>query len=115
MTWGGALAEKFCRGGRITRLPALPVVVTRHPALVTYLREEGLIPEDCPVLEHVSEEDVRGRHVIGVLPLHLAASAARVTEVPLDVPLEWRGQELTLAQVRACAGKPRTYRVKVLR
>ena len=79
------------------------VVVTRHPALVEYLREEGVIDETTEIIEHASPDDVRGRHVIGVLPHHLSAEAASVTEVPLNLPPELRGQELTVEQVRQYA------------
>jgi len=87
------------------------IVVTRHEALVKYLREIGLIDENTPVIAHATPEQVRGKHVIGVLPLHLAALVAQVTEVPLRVPPELRGQELTLEQIRKYAGEPQTYQV----
>lgn len=87
------------------------VVVTRHAGLVTFLREEGLIGTDAIVLPHVTREQIAGRHVIGVLPLHLAECAASVTEIPLDLPVELRGVELTAAQARQYAKAPRRYRV----
>ena len=86
-----------------------PVVVTRHPALVEYLNELGVVPAGTEVVAHATAEQVRGRHVFGVLPLHLAAEARRVTEVPLHVPAELRGVELTLAQVRQFAGPLTSY------
>lgn len=86
-----------------------PVVVTRHPALVEYLTELGVVPAGVEVVTHATVEQVRGRHVFGVLPLHLAAEARRVTEVPLHVPAELRGVELTLAQVRQFAGPLTSY------
>ena len=85
------------------------VIVTRHPALVAYLIEIGLCWEGCRVITHATPDDVSGMRVIGVLPLHLAALARSVTEVPLDLPPAMRGQELTLEQVRQYAGTPRTY------
>lgn len=86
-----------------------PVVVTRHPALVEYLTERGVVPAGTEVVTHATAEQVRGRHVFGVLPLHLAAEARRVTEVPLYVPAELRGVELTLEQVRQFAGPLTSY------
>lgn len=88
------------------------IVVTRHPALVTLLKERGLVSEDVRVLTHASAEDVRGRHVFGVLPLHLAAEAARVTEVPLRLTPEMRGKELDLDTLRSISGDPVTYEVR---
>lgn len=88
-----------------------PVVVTRHPALVEYLTELGVVPAGTEVVAHATAEQVRGRHVFGVLPLHLAAEAASVTEVTLHVPAELRGVELTLEQVRQFAGPLVEYKV----
>jgi putative CRISPR-associated protein (TIGR02620 family) len=88
------------------------IIVTRHPPLVEYLHETGLAPEDAEVLDHASPGEIEGAHVIGVLPLHLAALCDRVTVVPLDLPSELRGVELSLAQVRQYAGPARTYTVR---
>ena len=108
------------------------LVVTRHPALVDYLREEGIIParrdefadylqnqgiipvsyDEVEVISHATEDDVAGRDVIGVLPLRLAAEAKSITEVPMNVPPELRGQELTIDQIREYAGSATTYRVE---
>jgi len=85
------------------------VMITRHPALVDYAREIGIIDESTPVLTHVSAEDVRGKDVIGVLPLHLAAEAASVTEIPLALTPEDRGKELSIDRLRSLAGDPRTF------
>lgn len=88
------------------------IIVTRHKALVEYLIEIGKVSAETPVLSHVNAEDVEGMHVIGVLPLHLAAKAATVTEIPLDIPAELRGKELDLEQVRQFAGDPVKYSVR---
>jgi putative CRISPR-associated protein (TIGR02620 family) len=87
------------------------VIVTRHAALVEYLLAEGIVPNNTPVLSHASPEAIQGKHVIGVLPLHLSACAAKVTEIPLALTPEMRGKELTLQDMKQIAGAPRTYRV----
>lgn len=94
--------------------PLPPLVVTRHAALIDYLVEIKLIPAGTPYLTHATPEQLQGRHVIGVLPLHLAACCASVTEIPLDLPAEARGRELTLYEMRQYAGDPVTYSVKVV-
>ena len=90
------------------------VVVTRHESLVEYLREKGLVRGDVEVVAHATPDVIRGRHVVGVLPLHLAALCDRVTVVPLDLPPELRGRELNLEEVRAHAGAAQTFRVETL-
>ena len=85
------------------------LIVTRHQALVPFLVELGLVGLGVSVVEHASPEDILGKHVVGILPLHLAALAAKVTVVPLTVPQELRGVELSLDQVRQYAGEPATY------
>ena len=87
------------------------VVVTRHPALVALLRERGLISDDCRVIEHASPDDVRGQNVIGVLPMALAALAASVTEIPLNLTPEMRGKELDIETLRQIAGAAVQYTV----
>lgn len=87
------------------------LIVTRHAALVMYLGEIGLAQNDTGVLQHATADDVRGKHVIGVLPLHLAAEAASVTEIPLALTADMRGRELSIDEVRAIAGEPVTYTV----
>lgn len=94
------------------------VIVTRHKALLEYILEQiGSLAghEDTWVQTHVSDpQEIRGKIVIGVLPLHLAAEAAEVWEYPMDIPKELRGQELTLEQVRQYARPLRKYKVTVL-
>jgi len=91
-----------------------PLVVTRHDGLVDYLIEKGLIPEGSEVISHASPDAVRGRHVWGVLPHSLSCLTASFTEVPLRLPAEMRGKELTSADVQKYAGKPVTYKVEVI-
>ena len=89
----------------------MTIVVTRHPALVEYLIQQGLVQKDVEVVSHAKPEEVAGKDVIGVLPLRLAVLARTVTEVPMDIPPEMRGKELTLAQVEKFAGPAVRYAV----
>jgi putative CRISPR-associated protein (TIGR02620 family) len=88
----------------------MTVVVTRHPALLQLLKERGLINGEATVLTHVADPTILdGQHVIGSLPLHLAARCASVTEVPLDLNPQDRGLELGIERLREIAGDPVTY------
>ena len=88
-----------------------PLVVTRHKGLVDFIRAEGIIGEDAEVAEHATPAMVRGRNVIGVLPLDLAAEAASVTVIPLALTPDLRGRDLSEAEVRRIAGAPRKFTV----
>ena len=44
--------------------------------------------------------------------MRLAAEAALLTEVSMVIPAEWRGQELTLEQIKTCSPTLATYVVK---
>lgn len=87
------------------------LVVTRHKALVEYLRELGLVEEGVEVIEHATPEAVTGRNVCGVLPHSLSCLTESFTEVPLKLTPELRGKELDLETLRKIAGKPVTYKV----
>ncbi len=92
------------------------IVVTRHAALVDLLRERGIIGDGVRVISHVTDpEEIRGKHVIGVLPFHLASLADLVTEIPLALTAEDRGREIDLDRLRQIAGEPRTYVVVSVR
>lgn len=90
------------------------VVITRHDGLVDYLRSEGYIDNDAEVIEHAGRGDVRGKETIGVLPMHLAAEAAEHTEVRIEYPPDYRGEELDADEVREYATGVVTYDVQVV-
>lgn len=92
------------------------------PACGTDIAHEAhhhTLPTHCPicvrVIAHATRDDVRGQDVIGVLPMSLASYAKTVTEIPMNIPPELRGKELTLSQVREFAGPPETFVVQTLR
>lgn len=90
------------------------LVVTRHASLVQYLVETGVVPAGTPVIQHVTPEQIQGRDVVGILPLHLAACCASVTEVPMDLTLAdretmTRTQDLPIERIREVAGAPVKY------
>lgn len=86
------------------------IVVTRHPSYVTHLVNIGLIETDAEVVAHATPASVTGKHVItSGLPLHLAALAAKLTTVPLFLPADLRGKELSLEEVEQFAQTPSSY------
>lgn len=88
------------------------VVVTRHKGLVALLIKRGIIAEGTPVIDHATVDTVRGKHVIGVLPLSLACHAASVTEIVMNLPLELRGKDLSLEDCEKYAGEAITYVIR---
>ena len=73
------------------------VIVSRHQGLVDWLRRKGIVGK---VVTHATPDDVRGKDVIGNLPLHLAAVAKSVTVVDMPaLPADWRGQDLSPDQM----------------
>lgn len=89
------------------------IVVTRHQALVDYMKEIGLLDGTEPVYPSVRGPMIEGKHVYGALPLHLAAQAAKLTTIPMiGVPPAMRREDMTLEQVRMHAAPPVTYEVR---
>jgi len=73
------------------------VIVSRHQGLVDWLARRGIVGD---VITHASPDDVKGKDVIGNLPLHLAAVAKSVTVVDMpDLPADWRGKDITPDQM----------------
>lgn len=92
----------------------IDIIVTRHPALKQYLINKGIASEATLVLDHATEEDVRGKNVAGILPLHLAAVAESIVTVELALPLEMRGKELSLEDMEKFCKGLRKFSVKAL-
>jgi hypothetical protein len=109
---GGATIELVRYGG-----PRPELVVTRLPNIfVDILRERGVIDDTTPVLARASRGEVRGKHMLGLLPNYLSSLAASITEIPMRMSNEdyvamQRG-ELTAERARAVIGNPVTYRVE---
>lgn len=90
------------------------LVVTRHAALVEYLvKNEVVNPENMLVIEHASVEQIQGRDVIGILPMHLASECASLTIADLAIPPELRGKELSLEDISKYVTTITTYVVTV--
>lgn len=89
----------------------MKIVITRHPAFVEYLLDKGIIKEgEYEVIEHASPEKIMKRRVIASgLPLHLACLCERVFTVSINLPLELRGKELTLEDMKKYAGDIQEY------
>ncbi len=84
------------------------IIVTRHPAAIDFIKKWHDVDE---VKSHLTDEDIAslklGDHVIGVLPINLAAKVCErtnraVTILSMDVPPHLRGKELTLQDMEAC-------------
>lgn len=85
------------------------VIITRHAGLVAWLAERGITGQ---VIDHATPDDVRGKHVVGALPLHLAALAERITVVDLPgLATEQRGKDLTPTEMDAAGASLETYRI----
>jgi hypothetical protein len=87
------------------------VIITRHQALVEVIHELYPDTNNCAVVAQASPADIEGKVVYGVLPPQLAKLAEHVVAIPLAVPAELRGVELTKEQVKALMGKPFPYKV----
>lgn len=85
------------------------IVVTRHRGLVAYLLEKKLITKHTKVIPHAEPSDLKGKHVIGILPYRLAVYAAKYTEIYLRLPKEKRNVELTIEDFKWYAKEHQTY------
>ena len=90
---------------------SIPLIITRHQGAVAWLEAQGITGE---VISHVaSADEVRGRIVIGPLPLYLAAATEKIGSI--DMPglrLDQRGQDLTPEQMDAAGAVLRWYVVR---
>ncbi len=88
--------------------------VSRHPGAQQWAAEEGFATD--AVIVHLDLDGIQpGDVVIGTLPIHLAARVCqrggRYLHLSLEVPSEWRGRELSAADLRRFGARLEEYRV----
>ena len=87
------------------------IIVSRHPAAIEFVRAERPDFQDAEVLASASPDDVRGAHVVGNLPMSLAALCARYEAIEFSGPPP-RGAEYGLNEMRAAGARVVEYRVR---
>ena len=88
--------------------------VSRHPGALDWAAGEGLTVDR--VVAHLDPETIQpGDVVIGTLPIHLAARVCerggRYLHLSLELPPDWRGRELSAADLRRFGARLEEYRV----
>lgn len=77
------------------------IIVSRHAGFVALLAEKGITGR---VIAHATADDVRGKIVIGALPLHLAALCRIVGTLEMNIPANMRGLDLSVEECRLLVG-----------
>lgn len=91
--------------------------ITRHPGAIEWATRQGLKVDKH--LPHLDPAEVQpGDIVIGILPVNLAAEVcergARYFNLSLDLPLEARGRELTVAELQKYGARIEEYTIQRL-
>jgi CRISPR-associated protein Csx16 len=90
-------------------------LITRHPGARQWVQEEGVVVD--AQLDHLEVGEVRaGDIVIGSLPVNLAAEVCacggRYFHLSLELPLDWRGRELSAGDMRRFGAQVEEFRVE---
>ena len=88
--------------------------VSRHPGAQQWAAEENIAVD--AVIAHLDLDEIQpGDVVIGTLPIHLAARVCqrggRYLHLSLELPPDWRGRELSAADLRRLGARIEEYRV----
>ena len=91
--------------------------VSRHPGARDWAAEEGVAVD--AVIAHLYPETIQlGDVVIGTLPIHLAARVCerggRYLHLSLEIPPDWRGRELSAADLLQFGARLEEYRVTLV-
>lgn len=95
-------------------------IITRHLATVEFLKTE-FDYENVTVITHADEKFFAALsledNVIGVLPAPLMARVCNITQNPfthfeITLPLEWRGKELSVEDLKTLSPKLTKFFVK---
>lgn len=89
--------------------------ITRHPGAIAWAKRQGITVDQQ--LAHLDSGQIQsGDTVIGSLPVNLAAEVcakqARYIHLTLELPLAWRGQELSADDMVRFDAHLQTYHVQ---
>lgn len=90
--------------------------ITRHPGAVAWARQQGITVD-----RQITHLDIGliqpGDTVIGSLPVNLAADVCNIgaayIHLSLNLPEQWRGQELSAAQMAECGARLERYEIQM--
>ena len=86
------------------------VIVSRHAGAVAWLAAQGITGD---VIAQATPEDVRGKIVVGNLPLHLAALAVKIGSIDMpNLAAADRGRDLTPEEMDAAGARISWYKVE---
>lgn len=72
------------------------IVICRHEYTLSLLKEKGIIKDGDIILDHIDNiEQIKGKDVLGTLPIDLAEKCKSILFIKWDIPLEARGREWT--------------------
>jgi CRISPR-associated protein Csx16 len=89
--------------------------VSRHPGAIEWAKGQGLAIDRWVAHLHPAEV-AAGDTVIGSLPVNLAAAVcqrgARYLHLSIVLPAQWRGRELSAAEMQASAAELKAFHVE---
>lgn len=86
------------------------VIISRHAGAIEWLARQGITGS---VIAQATAEDVRGKVVVGNLPLHLAALAERIGSIDMpNLAAADRGRDLTPEEMDAAGARISWYEVR---
>lgn len=91
--------------------------VSRHSGAIEWAKRRGIRGRR---LDNLTPGRIKkGVHVIGIIPIHLAAEITEVggtyAHIEMDVPASMRGKELSADEMEACNARLVEYCVKAIR
>jgi CRISPR-associated protein Csx16 len=92
--------------------------ITRHPGAIAWAQQQGI-----SVDQQIAHLDINliqtGDTVIGSLPVNLAAEVCKkggiYMHLSLNVPEQWRGKELSAAQMTECGAHLESYELRLIK
>lgn len=112
---GRAFAEERIMSRKPEDLRGIEVdiIVTSHEGVAEYLYSLGVSSRNG-VARYARHADIEGQFVAGQVPFYMATLAAAVMYVGMRIPREWKGQDLSVEDVRSLHPQIGIYRAERL-
>jgi two-component sensor histidine kinase len=88
------------------------IIITKHNAVKHYIISKQMATKETPCFSVAEIKDIEGKHVIGFIPLYLAAKAGMYTEIKINLKREDIKRELTLNEIEHRVKNVNTFKIE---
>ena len=91
------------------------IIITRHKGAVDWIKKHYPEFSAFEHLTHANKLDIQGNIIIGTLPVNLAVLSKEYWHLTMNIPVEFRGKELTVEDMEIFGCSIYRYKINIIK